>query len=356
MASAVLDALRVPVVQAPMAGGPSTPALAAAVSEAGGLGFLAAGYRPADALSEDLAAVRAATSRPFGVNLFVPGPDRADGARLAGYAERVRAEAAAYGAEAGEPRWGDDGWSEKLGVVLEQRPAVVSLAFGCPEPEVVSRLQRAGIELWVTVTEPAEAEQAARAGADALVVQGVEAGAHRGSFGDADGAGELGLLALLRLVARTTELPLVATGGLCDGDGVAAVLVAGARAAQLGTAFLATREAGTSAAHREALRGGRPTQLTRAFTGRRARGIVNGFLSRNSAAAPSAYPNVHHLTAPLRAAARERGDAEMLNLWAGQAYTAIDHDVTAGKVVERLAREIDEALLRVGRSASRQGG
>lgn len=348
MASVVLDELSIPVVQAPMAGGPSTPALAAAVSQAGGLGFLAAGYRAAAGVREQVAAVRAATARPFGVNLFVPSPDRSDRSLLAGYVERVRREAIAYRCESGEPAGGDDGWAEKLSLLVEERPAVVSLAFGCPDDGVVGRLHDAGIEVWVTVTEPEEAEQATAAGADALVVQGVEAGAHRGSFSDVDGAGEIGLITLLRLVTRVTELPLIASGGLCDGAGVAAVLVAGARAAQLGTAFLDTREAGTPAPHRAALRGDRRTLLTRAFSGRRARGLVNGFLVRNSAFAPSAYPHVNNLTAPLRAAARERADPEMLNLWAGQAYSAIDHDVPAASVVERIARELREALSGVG--------
>ncbi|HEY0409959.1 MAG TPA: nitronate monooxygenase [Candidatus Dormibacteraeota bacterium] len=344
MPTGVLDELSLPVIQAPMAGGPSTWALAAAVSQAGGLGFLAAGYRAAEGVREDIAAVREATARPFGVNLFVPSPERTDRSLLAGYVERVRREAVTYRCEAGEPAGGDDGWAEKLAVLVEERPAVVSLAFGCPAAEVVTRLHDAGIEVWVTVTEPEEARQAAAVGADALVVQGVEAGAHRGAFSDVDGVGEIGLLTLLRLITRVTELPLVASGGLCDGAGVAAVLVAGARAAQLGTAFLDTREAGTSAPHRAALHGGRRTLLTRAFSGRRARGLVNGFLARNSAFAPSAYPQVVNLTAPLRAAARERDDPEMLNLWAGQAYSAIDHDVPAASVVERLAREMREAL------------
>jgi nitronate monooxygenase len=355
VASGVLDQLQVPVVQAPMGGGPSTPALAAAVSQAGGLGFLAAGYRTADAVREEIAAVRAATARPFGVNLFVPAPDRVDRPLLAGYVDRVRREAVTYRAEIGEAAWGDDAWEEKLAVLAEERPAVASFAFGCPRPEVVVRLRNAGVEVWVTVTEPGEAEQAVRAGAAALVVQGVEAGAHRGTFTDVDGVGEVGLLTLLRLVTRVTELPLIACGGLCDGAGVAAVLVAGARAAALGTAFLDTREAGTSAPHRSALRGGRGTLLTRAFSGRRARGIVNGFLARNSAFAPSAYPHINSLTAPLRRAARERDDPEMLNLWAGQAYTAIDHDVPAAAVVERLSREMDAALSRAGCSGLTPG-
>lgn len=340
----VLDQLRVPVVQAPMAGGPSTPALAAAVSEAGGLGFVAAGYRTAAAVRDDVEAVRAATDRPFGVNLFFPTPDRVDRSLLGGYVDRVRREAVTYRCATGDAVWGDDGWEEKLAMLVAEQPAVVSVAFGCPGTEVFDGLHGAGIEVWVTVTEPAEAETATAAGADALVAQGIEAGAHRGAFSDVDGVGEIGLLTLLRLVARVTDLPLIASGGLCDGAGVAAVLVAGARAAQLGTAFLDTPEAGTSAPHRAALRGGRRTLLTRAFSGRRARGIVNGFLARNSAFAPSAYPHVVSLTAPLRSAARERDDPEMLNLWAGQAYTAIDHGVPAADVVARIGREIAEAL------------
>jgi len=242
--------------------------------------------------------------------------------------------------------WSDDAWEEKLAMLAAERPAVASFAFGCPSAEEIGRLRDAGVEVWVTVTEPDEAARAAAAGAAALAVQGVEAGAHRGTFTDDDGAGEVGLVTLLRLVTRVTTLPLIASGGLCDGAGVAAVLVAGARAAQLGTAFLDSVEAGTPAAHRSALRGGRRTMLTRAFSGRRARGIVNGFLARNGAFAPSAYPHINALTAPMRAAARERSDPEMLNLWAGQAYTAIDHDVPAAAVVERLAREIDAALAR----------
>src|SRR5438105_5582110 len=180
----ILDQLDHPVVQAPMAGGPSSPALAAAVSEAGGLGFVAAGYRTAAAVAAEIAAVRAATSRPFGVNVFVPSPDGADRGLLAGYVERVRREAAGYGAPTGEAAWSDDAWEEKLAVLVAERPAVASFAFGCPPPEVIERLGEAGVEVWVTVTEPEEAERAAAAGAGGLVVQGVEAGAHRGTFSD----------------------------------------------------------------------------------------------------------------------------------------------------------------------------
>src|SRR4051794_29678834 len=273
----LLDALKHPIVLAPMGGGRGPPGLAAAVGEAGGLGFLAAGYKSAEAVRDEIRAVRAASSAPLGVNLFVPWEDAGEAAAVAAYVDELRGEDGPLG----EPRFDDDDWEAKLAVVAEERVAVVSFAFGAPSDDVVAALRAAECEVWVTVTEPEEA--VAAAGADALVVQGAEAGAHRGSFRDDDGYGELGLLPLLRLVRREVDVPLVATGGLIDGAGVAAMLVAGARAAALGTAFLLCPEAGTSEVHRAALARGGRTALTRAWTGRRARGIVNRFLTEHGA-------------------------------------------------------------------------
>ncbi len=327
-----------------MAGGPSTPALAAAVASAGGLGFVAAGYRTPDQLRDDMAQLRAAVAAPFGVNLFVPGPEAGSGEALRRYADRIRPEAAALGVELGDPIWNDDFWTDKLQVLVDARPAVASFVFGCPTADEIRRLHEAGIEVWVTVNEPSEGAQARAAGADALVAQGVEAGGHRGGFGAADGRGEVGVLALTRLLAREAELPVIAGGGITDGWAIAAALTAGARAAQVGTAFLDTVEAGTSTAQRERLLTGGPTRLTRAFSGRRARGIVNRFLERYSAAAPAAYPQVNQLTSPLRAAGRQRGEADVLNLWAGQAHPLADHGVPAADVMARLERELGQAL------------
>ncbi|SDC22455.1 nitronate monooxygenase [Geodermatophilus telluris] len=343
----VLELTR-PVVQAPMAGGPSTPALAAAVSEAGGLGFLAAGYRTPEAVRDDVRAVRGMTGARVGVNVFLPGP-RADDEAVRRYAAELRAEADRWGVELGDPRYDDDdAWEAKVAVCVEERVPVVSFTFGLPRPDVVATLHDAGALVLVTVTTPEEAVAARDVGADALVVQGVEAGGHRGGFRDDDGAGEYGLLALLRLVARAADLPMVAAGGLVDGPSVAAVLVAGAEAAQLGTAFLACPEAGTSPAHREALTAVGATALTRAFSGRRARGLVNRFLTEHSAAAPSAYPQVHHLTTPLRAAARAAGDAGGVNMWAGQAHRLVE-PLPAGELVRRLDDDARAALARVRR-------
>jgi nitronate monooxygenase len=332
------DQIEHPIVQAPMGGGPSTPELAAAVAEAGGLGFLAAGYRTPDAVRSDIAAFRALSDRPFGVNLFAPPGPSPDAAAVAAYAESLSGEG-----ELGEPRHDDDSWDQKLELVADERVPVVSFTFGCPAADVVRRLHDAGCAVWVTVTTAGEAVVARDAGADALVVQGVEAGGHRGSFDDS-APGDVGLLALLQLVGDAVPgVPLVATGGIASGRGVAAVLAAGAAAAQIGTALMLTPEAATSPAHREALTGDTPTALTRAFTGRTARGITNRFMREHDADAPSAYPDVNHLTAKFRAAARERGDPDAFNLWAGQAYGLATAE-PAGELVRRLADEARAAL------------
>jgi nitronate monooxygenase len=344
------DRLALPIVQAPLAGGPATPALAAAVSDAGGLGFLAAGYRTAVQVVEDVVCVRAATGRPFGINVFAPPGGAADRELVARYAATLIAEAERQGAILGDARHDDDDWEAKLALLHDARPAVASFTFGYPDAETIAALQADEVAVWVTVTTPGEARAAMQAGADALVVQGTEAGGHRGGFDDA-APGAFGLLALLQLVRAETELPLIATGGIVSGAGIAAVLAAGAAAAQLGSALMLTPEAGTSAPHREALASEGETALTRAFSGRTARGIVNSFLREHDRDAPSAYPEVHHLTAPLRAAARERGDAGAINLWAGQAHR-LAQARPAGELVRQLAAEARLAL----RAAARHAG
>ena len=338
----VPDMLAHPIVQAPMAGGPSTPALAAAVSGAGGLGFLAAGYKTIDAVRGDLDELRRLLPAgvPFGINLFAPPGHGAGAADVAAYAESLVAETARSGAALGEARWDDDRYAAKLDLVCAERVAVVSFTFGCPSPDDVRRLQAAGAAVWVTVTTAAEARTAVAAGADGLIAQGVEAGGHRGAFDDAQ-PGDLGLLALLALVPSAVgdATPLIATGGIATGHGVAGVLAAGADAAQLGTAFMLCPEAATLPAQRAAIEDVHAgTALTRAFTGRAARGIVNRFLLEHSQSAPSAYPEVHHLTAPIRAAARQHGDADGFNLWAGQAHP-LARALPAAELVVELAHE-----------------
>lgn len=321
--------LAAPVVLAPLAGGPSTPELAAAVSNAGGLGFLAAGYLAPEELAARLRRTRELTSRPVGVNVFVLEKQPFDEAAVAAYAAELAGEG-----PLGEPHFDDDALAEKLELLVAEPPAVVSLTFGCLPAAEMARLRRAGSEVWATVTTAAEARAAAEAGADALVCQGAEAGGHRGSWDDADGP-DLAVADLLAAVGVDVSLPLVAAGGVMDARAVGSALAAGAAAVQCGSAFLLSPEAGTAAPHRAALARSGETAVTRAFTGRRARGIVNAFM-RAHPDAPAAYPYVHHLTAPLRAAARAAGDAERINLWAGTGFAAARPE-PAADVVARLA-------------------
>jgi len=336
----ILQSLRRPVIAAPMAGGPSTPELVAAVSGAGGFGFLAAGYLTPERLAADIARTRELTDRPFGVNVFVPVAPIADTAAVTAYAERLAPTGRRWGVVLGAPVGGDDAYAEKLRLLLSDPVPVVSFAFGVPAADVVDALHAQGTEVWVTVTHPGAVAAADEVSVDALVVQGMEAGAHRGGVDETD---EYALLPLLRLVAARARVPLVAAGGIADGPGLAAVLAAGASAAALGTAFLRSPEAGTPAVHRAAVAGAGDTRLTRAFTGRLARGVVNDFMRTYDRAAPAAYPQVHYVTAPLRAAAREAGDPTLVNLWAGQTH-ALARELPAAEIVERITAEADDVI------------
>jgi nitronate monooxygenase len=278
------------------------------------------------------------------VNVFLAGSPAADPGAVAAYRDTLAADAAALGVEAGEPRWDDDEVAAKLAVVAGV--PLVSLAFGCPPRDVVSVLQEAGSQVVLTVTSPDEARVAAEVGPDALWVQGEEAGAHRGTFADVptdDGGVAAGvpLLDLLDIVHATTDLPLIAAGGLMDGADVRSALEHGATWAAMGTAFLGCPEAGTTSAHLAALQDPRfgATAMTRAFTGRPARALVNDFVRAHSADAPSAYPEVHHVTRPLRTAAAAAGDAHRLHLWAGTGWQRL-RPMPAADLVRTVAAEL----------------
>ncbi len=343
----VLSELGVPIVLAPLAGGPATVELTVAVADAGGLGFLAAGYRSPDAVAEQIAAFRQRTSAPLGVNVFTPPAGPAPPSSYEQYVQEIGAEGERIGVQAGSPVFDDDNFPAKIELLEQARPEVVSFVFGSPPATVIERLRSRGVTVLVTVTTPSEALDAAAAGADALVVQGLEAGGHRGSAIDEDQPA-YGLLALLALVRARTELPLVAAGGIATGAGIAAVLGAGAVAAQLGTAFLLCPEAGTAAVQRAAVASGAPTAVTRAFTGKPARGIVNRFMLDYSDRAPAAYPEIHHVTAPLRAAARKSGNPDLVNLWAGQAHELAGAE-PAADVITRLMSEARSAAAATAR-------
>lgn len=303
------------IVLAPLAGGPWTPELGAAVANAGGLPFVGAGYLTPRAFVDQLKRLRGLTGEPFGVNIFTLREHPVDAAAVTAYADELQPEALDRGVPLGEPHFDDDAFDAKLSLALGAGAAVVSFTFGCPSGADLERVRTAGAEAWLTVTSVAEAQAAAEAGADALIVQGAEAGGHRGTWDDADES-DAPLLELVRAIAGLVDRPLIATGGIADREGVLAALDAGAVGAQIGSAFLLAPEAGTSEPHRRAIAAGGETAVTRAFTGRRARGIVNGFMRRHPHA-PSAYPHIHHVTAPLRAAARAADDSDGINLWAG---------------------------------------
>ena len=332
-----------------MAGGGSGPELAAAVCGAGGLGFLAAGYKTADGMYQEIKQLRSLTDRPFGVNLFMPQPSLADGSVVDVYREQLAGEATWYETELGDTDGPiDDGYEAKLAILREDPVPVVSFTFGCPSRAVLDSFAQVGTYTVVTATTAAEAQAAQWSGADAVCVQGVEAGGHQGTHRDdphADGTGAgLGLLALLGQVREAVQIPVIAAGGLMRGSQIAAVLAAGACMAQLGTAFLATPESGANPLHKQALTNPlfTHTELTRAFSGRPARGLVNRFMREHGPYAPAAYPAVHYLTSTVRKAAAKAGDAQGMNLWAGQGHR-LARELPAGRLVEVLTAELDAA-------------
>ncbi len=321
---AVLDR-PLPVWAAPMAG-VSSPALAAAVSEAGGLGCLAGGLLGAGALAEEVDAYRSATRAPVLVNLFTPQTDRSAelGPEFARYAAELGPTAARHGTEVGTARHDHDQFEEKLAHLLDAPVEAVTFTFGPVEPDVVGRLQDVGTAVGFTVTSRHEADLAVALGADFLVAQGAGAGGHRGTWHLSDVPNELDTAEVLAQVLPT-GLPVVATGGVDGPDGVRALLGAGAVAVAVGTLFVPSAGSRASAAHVAALRDPARVEarVTRAFTGRPARSLVNDFVREHDGHAPAAYPDVHHQSRPIRAASAAAGDPEGIALWSGSGHRAL---------------------------------
>jgi len=318
----LLDSLPIPIVQAPMVGA-SDGALVLAAARAGALGTLAAGALAPDEIGAAVAALRAATDAPFGVNLLMAPPDAPDAEALGAALGRLRPWYDRAGAPMPElPNHYAPDFEAQLAAVTRAGPAVASFTFGVLTRPQVAALQTAGSYVIGTANTVAEARAWAEAGADGICAQGSEAGGHRGNFlADVDDS-LVGTLALTAAVRAAVDLPVIAAGGIMDGRGVAAVLALGAKAAQIGTAFLLSDQATTSAPWRGAIEQAPddPTRLTRAFSGRYARGIENRFMREMRAVERDvpAYPVQNRLTQPLRAAATQAGDAEVLSLWAGQ--------------------------------------
>jgi len=352
MSNALLNKLgiRSPIIQAPMAGF-STPAMAAAVSNAGALGSLALGTIDAETARKLIRETCALTDRPFNVNLFCHAPAGADPAREAAWLEWLAPRFWELGAE--PPRAIREIYTSfvtdaaMLAMLLEERPAVVSFHFGLPTQAAISALKSAGIVLLATATHLHEAEKIEDAGIDAIVAQGIEAGGHRGLF-DPGVDDALGTLALTRLVVRCTALPVIAAGGLMDGAGIAAALALGAQAAQLGTAFLGSPESLIDEGHRRALLSGRSarTALTTSISGRKARSLSNRFtaMDGDDARPPVPdYPIAYDAGKTLHAAAKAKGEYGYGAQWAGQA-APLARAMPAAELVKTLETELDAAL------------
>ena len=342
--------LQHPIIQAPMAGGGDTPALVAAVCEAGGIGFIGAAYLTPQQIKESADAVRARTKRPFGINLFAPlpaptlpaDPDAAV-ARVSRYYSELGLPAPSLPTSAGSP------FADQAAAVLESGAAAFSFAFAPPPDAVIAAAKARGMFTIATATTVDEAIALEKIGVDAIVAQGAEAGGHRGTFGTEFEYGLVGTIALVPQVIDAVKLPVIASGGIMDGRGIAAALALGAAAVQMGTAFLTCDEAGIPECYKAAIFAAREhqTRITRAFSGRPARGIVNRFMTEVEIDGPQGavlpFPIQNALTRPLRTAAAKQGRAEFLNLWAGQGLRMARRQ-PAAQLVAKLVRETEAAI------------
>ena len=338
--------LRVPLVQAPMAGA-TTPAMVAAVCEAGAMGSVAAAYLAPEAIEAQLRETRRLTSRPFAVNLFAPCVEPVvTPAELALALDELRPwrERLGLGPAGAPPRV--ERFEEQFEAVMRSPPAALSFCFGLIPPAAVARCRAAGTAVIGTATSAAEARALEESGADLVCAQGAEAGAHRGTFDARAAPPEIGTLALLSQVASAVRVPVIAAGGIMDGRGILAALSLGAVAAQLGTAFLRAPESSIPQVHKDALAraAAGSTVVTRAFSGRPARGLANRFTREVRSPAP--FPLQNALTREIRQAAAARGDAEALSLWAGEG-AALARALPAGELVRQLALELDQAARRL---------
>jgi nitronate monooxygenase len=336
-----------PIIQAPMAGGPSTPELVAAVSNVGSLGSLGSAYSTPEQITSDIKKVRALTEKPFNVNLFAGG-----------YAPESEVDAApmlALLAEIHEalhlpppalPAWPRNPFAEQLQAVLEARPAVFSFTLGIPEPQAVARLEAAGIAIFGTATTVEEGKMLQASGVTAIVAQGLEAGSHRGTFAGPFESAMVPTLELVQTLRAAVSTPIIASGGLMDGRDIQEAFARGASAAQLGTAFLTCPEAGTPEAYRRAIlaAGADTTVITRAFSGRPARGLLNTFISRLEGKEKIIlpFPLQNALTRPMRNAAAKLGESGYLSLFVGQGVTRA-RALPAAELIQRLVAEMQQA-------------
>lgn len=330
--------MSIPLVAAPMAGGPTTTAMVSAATRAGGLGMLAAGYKTVEAVEAEVKQVRA-EGIPFGINLFAPNPLPVDPGTYRAYAAIVQRDAEQFGLTLPpEPIEDTDRFDEKVALLLDDPVPMVSFTFGIPSRAVIAALRKAGSVVVQTVTTPDEAVQARDAGVDMLAVQAAAAGGHSGTLSPRKPLTPVPIAELVEQIVAAVPLPVIAAGGLATPAAVAEVIRAGAAAAAVGTVLLRAEESGASATHRAALTDPAYTEtvLTHAFTGRPARGLRNAFIDAHEAEAPLGYPAIHYLTSPLRKAAAAAGKPDYVHLWAGTGYRNATAEPTS-EILRRLA-------------------
>jgi nitronate monooxygenase len=333
--------MSIPLIAAPMSGGPTTPAMVSAATQAGGLGLLAAGYKTVDAIEAEIKNVRS-EGIPFGVNVFTPNPLPVDPDSYRAYAAIMQREADQFGLSLPpEPIEDTDKFDEKIALLLDDPVPMVSFTFGIPPRSVIAALRQAGSVVVQTVTTAEEAAQARDAGADMLAVQAAAAGGHSGTLSPRRPLTPVPLVDLVEQIVATVGLPVLAAGGLATPSAVADVIRAGAAAAVVGTVLLRADESGASATHQAALTDPARTEtvLTHAFTGRPARGLRNAFIDAHEAQAPLGYPALHYLTSPLRKAAAAAGKPDYVHLWAGTGYRNATAEPTSD-ILRRLASDL----------------
>ena len=345
-----LFGIEYPIVQAGMAGGPTTAELVSAVSEAGGLGTLGAAYLAPDAMRNTISDIQARTRNPFAVNIFA-SHEKDDFSRL----EEVQKALAPFRSELMleklQSSYVSPDWSaEQFEICIELEVPIISTAFGCPSKSQMESAKKHGVKVIVMVTTVKEAQQAERAGADAVVAQGSEAGGHRSTFAlEHHPQGALvGTMSLVPQVADAVSIPVIAAGGIVDGRGLVSSLVLGAQAVQIGTRFLTAKEAGTHDVHKQAVFGSdeESTVITKVFSGRPARGIKNRFIEEfeNGQAAPLPFPSQNTVTKDLWAAAAQHNNPEFMSLWAGQSTRMLTEEQGAADIIQSTIRQAQQII------------
>ncbi|MGD1082279.1 MAG: nitronate monooxygenase [Candidatus Sulfotelmatobacter sp.] len=353
--------IELPIIQAPLAGGGDTPDLVAAVSNGGALGFIGAAYLTPEQIIATAAAVRARTSRPFGINLFAPQPPSESGGRP----EAMLARLAPYFIELGLPapslpKSAASMFDQQFAAALESGASMFSFTFGELPASDLEAIKARNMFVVGTATTVDEALALEKSGVDAIVAQGSEAGGHRGTFRGDFSSGMVGGISLVPQIVDAVRIPVIASGGIMDGRGIVAALALGASAVQMGTAFLTCHEAGIPDAYKEAILTAHEdqTRVTRAFSGRPARGIVNRFMTEmefnEGGDAILPFPVQNSLTRPLRTEAAKQGRAEFLSLWSGQGVRLARRQ-SASEFVARLAKEIDAGIATLQKCATNVG-